>query len=91
MTTASGTGAHAQNLCTVAECEYNTAMGKYNEKGKDLALAVGNGTSDTARSNALELDWQGNLNIAGKINSEAVEIATLTNLEIHDLIVRANG
>ena len=66
-------------------------MGKYNEKGKDLALAVGNGTSDTARSNALELDWNGNLTLAGKINSSAVEISTLTNLEIHDLIVLANG
>ena len=90
-TEASGAYSHAQNRCTVAEYAANTAMGKYNEKGKDLALAVGNGSSDTARSNALELDWQGNLNIAGKINSEAVEIATLTNLEIHDLIVRANG
>ena len=66
-------------------------MGKYNEKGKDLALAIGNGTSNTARSNALELDWNGNLTLAGKINSEAVEISTLTNLEIHDLIVLANG
>ena len=90
-TTASGNFAHSQNFWTYAEYDYNTAMGKYNEKGKDLALAVGNGTSDTARSNALELDWQGNLNIAGKINSEAVEISTLTNLEIHDLIVLANG
>lgn len=90
-TRADGNYSHAQNKGTVAEYNSNTAIGKYNEKGKDLALAVGNGSSDTARSNALELDWQGNLNIAGKINSEAVEIATLTNLEIHDLIVRANG
>ena len=82
---------HVQNTGTVAQYENNTSMGKYNKKSKNLALAVGNGTSDTARSNALELDWNGNLTLAGKINSEAVEIETLTNLEIHDLIVLANG
>lgn len=90
-TRAGGAYSHAQNKGTVAQYSSNTAMGKYNEKGKDLALAVGNGTSDTSRSNALELDWNGNLTLAGKINSEAVEIETLTNLEIHDLIVLANG
>lgn len=90
-TKASGDCSHAQNTGTVAQYDSNTAMGKYNEKGKDLALAVGNGTSDRARSNALELDWNGNLTLAGKINSEAVEISALTNLEIHDLIVLAKG
>lgn len=32
------------------------------------AFVIGNGESDSTRSNALKVDWDGNLNIAGKIN-----------------------
>ncbi|MCH5324191.1 MAG: hypothetical protein J1E39_03155, partial [Eubacterium sp.] len=46
----------------------NTVFGKFNID-KDLALCIGNGTGagDTPRSNALELDWDGNLHISGKL------------------------
>jgi len=62
---------------------YNTVIGKYNKatvsgSGSsttytnvgDYAFIIGNGTADTtaARSNALTVDWSGNLVTAGTIN-----------------------
>ena len=44
------------------------AFGKYNNPG-DYAIMVGNGTSDTARSNALTVDWSGNLVTSGSVSA----------------------
>ncbi len=51
----------------------NFAMGYYNKKyenGKelDLPFSFGGGTSDDDRKNLIELDWNGNLWIAGNLN-----------------------
>ena len=43
------------------------AIGKYNSPNEDYALMVGNGTSGVYRSNALEVDWNGNTIIAGTL------------------------
>ena len=58
-TTASGDYSHAQNLGTVASEDAQTAIGKYNEDAADAALIVGNGTSDSDRSNAFWVNWNG--------------------------------
>ena len=56
--------------------ELPSNSGKYNinDSGSDWSLGnfsfiVGNGTSDTSRSNAYTLDWQGNGTFAGTVSS----------------------
>ena len=66
-TTASGNYSHAQNVGTAAGYEAQTAIGKYNDNNSDNAFEVGNGTADNARSNALAVDWSGNVRSDGSI------------------------
>lgn len=58
--------------CGINSC----TLGKYNvaDFNNLYAVIVGNGSS-SARSNALTLDWSGNLNVAGNVNG--VDIANL--------------
>ena len=60
-TTASGQDSHAGGYYTVADGENMTAIGKYNTKNSGKAFAIGNGTSDTDRSDAFAVDWTGNI------------------------------
>lgn len=55
--------AHAQNYYTIARSKYQTALGKYNiaDNADIYAVIIGNGTADNARSNALTVDWAGNV------------------------------
>ena len=80
-TIASGNYSHAQNDGTKAQGESQTALGKYNVADSTSAVIIGNGTADNARSNALTVDWSGNINIASgakyKING--------TNLSASDV------
>lgn len=72
-TVAHGNNTHAQNLGTYARGRSQTVIGEYNyhdydatttyQRGK-YALIVGNGNADNNRSNALTVDWSGNVNIA---------------------------
>lgn len=66
-TTASGHYSHAQNYRTIASSKNQTALGKYNveDNADTYAVIVGNGTSDSARSNALTVDWDGDVETAG--------------------------
>lgn len=81
-TTASGYYSHAEGMNTIASGEashvegignkiynsYQHVQGKYNvDDHSDYAHIVGNGTSDTARSNAHVLDWSGNAWFAGNV------------------------
>lgn len=61
-TVASGRFSHAQNDTTIAAGDRQTALGRYNiaDEDGDYAVIVGNGT-DTNRSNALTVDWDGNV------------------------------
>ena len=58
---ASGEGSHAGGRFTVADGNYMTAIGKYNTRNSSKAFAIGNGTSDKARSDAFAVDWKGNI------------------------------
>lgn len=60
-TTASGQNSHAEGISTKASSECQHVQGKYNiEDTEDkYAFIIGNGTSDSNRSNAVAIDWNG--------------------------------
>ena len=70
----------ATNKSTIAGSEAQSARGKYNIEDADDVYAdiVGNGNSDTDRSNAYTLDWNGNGWFAGNITigADKEEVAT---------------
>ena len=67
-TTASGYSSHAEGYHTFAYSAYQHVQGKYNVKDSQNKYAhiVGNGTSESARSNAHTLDWNGNAWFKGR-------------------------
>ncbi len=75
-TVSSGSYSHAQNENTIAQGMSQTAIGEYNiaqgsinsRVNTDHAFIIGNGTADASRSNALTVDWAGNLVTAGTVN-----------------------
>lgn len=80
---ASATSSYAFGYRAKTTSSYTTALGKYNDPG-NYALMVGKGTSNEARSNALTLDWNGNLWIAGGMAPSRVATgsdATVGNLD----------
>lgn len=62
-TIASGDLSHASGFCTIAASHYQTVIGHFNmiDTTDTFAFIIGNGSSDTARSNALTVDWSGNI------------------------------
>ncbi len=70
-TIATGNNSHAEGQNTIASAQASHAQGRYNIEDTSLQYAhiVGNGTADTARSNAHTLDWSGNAWYAGSITA----------------------
>lgn len=75
-TTAQGKTSHSEGTETIANHLSQHVQGEYNIADASTAVAtergnyahiVGNGTSDTARSNAHTLDWSGNAWFAGDV------------------------
>lgn len=66
---ARGSYSHCEGQGTVATANASHVGGKYNIKDTNNIYAeiIGNGTSDTARSNARTLDWSGNEGLAGSL------------------------
>ena len=79
-TTASGVYSHAEGFHTKASGSYSHVQGKYNIDDTDgkYAHIVGNGTIDTARSNAHTLDWEGNAWYAGTVEGTAMIVKSST-------------
>lgn len=73
-TEATGDYAHAQNYRTVAASENQTALGKWNviDSANAYAVIVGNGSAVNARSNALTVDWDGDVVADGTIRSNGI-------------------
>lgn len=83
---ASGSNSHAEGYHTIARGEHSHAsgnhtiagvevfaLGRYNKKAEDVALVVGNGWGNDSyeyRSDALVLDYSGNLHISGKLTAD---------------------
>ena len=68
-TTASGNSSHAEGFNTTASSDYQHTQGKYNieDSSNIYADIIGNGTSDTKKSNASTVDWSGNAWYAGNV------------------------
>lgn len=93
-TEASATASHASGAGTIAQGIYQTVVGVYNTAegdgsssgGNHLLFIVGNGTDDNNRSNALAVDWAGDVVASGDITDGAGN--TLSQM-VND--VRMNG
>ena len=75
-TVASGDSAHASGRYTISNHRSQKVFGEWNKEDNSSASAtmrgnyieiVGNGTSESNRSNARTLDWQGNETLAGDL------------------------
>jgi len=68
---AGGYASHTEGSYTVTYTAYQHAQGKYNIKDNQGVYAhiVGNGTSNSERSNAHTLDWNGNAWYAGSVSA----------------------
>lgn len=60
-TSATGSFSHSQNMGTTAAYDYQTAIGIYNDNQSGNLFEVGNGTSDSARSNAFAVSRTGEI------------------------------
>ena len=71
-TTASGYASHAEGCDTKASSDYQHVQGQYNIEDTENRYLhiVGNGSSDTERSNAHTLDWNGNAWYQGKLSQD---------------------
>ena len=69
-TIASGENSHAEGYYTKASGQQQHVQGKYNIVDTSYAHIVGNGSSETSRSNAHTLDWNGNAWYAGKLSQD---------------------
>ena len=89
MTTASGKYSHAEGSETIAAGNNQHVEGRYNieDTSNKYAHIVGNGNSDTERSNAHTLDWSGNAWFAGEVkvggtSQDDASAKTLATIEI---------
>ena len=87
ITTASGDCAHAEGDGTIAKHKSAHVCGEYNSPDSSTAGAylrgmyvviVGNGTSDSKRSNAHTLDWSGNAWFAGTVEGTGIILKSST-------------
>ena len=62
-----GNGTFTVGRELVAENDSQVSIGRYNDNQSGNAFEIGNGTADNARSNALTVDWSGNVEAAGDI------------------------
>lgn len=71
-TKANGRCSHSEGCDTIANGEYQHVQGKFNiaDKENKYVHIVGNGTSDTKRSNAHTIDWKGNAEFAGTVTAK---------------------
>ena len=79
-TTASGNYSHAEGYHTKASSKYQHVQGKYNieDTSDTYAEIIGNGTSDSERSNAATVDWSGNAWYAGTVEGKALILPSST-------------
>lgn len=68
---------HVEGIGTQAVYPYQHIQGKYNVNG-NYAHILGNGTSDTERSNAHWVDWDGNAWYAGELEAKDIIIKSST-------------
>ena len=67
MTSAIGNSSHSEGVYTISMGDVQHVQGKYNIADNTSAFILGNGTSTTARSNAMTVDWSGNMVLEGEL------------------------
>ena len=78
-TTASGNFSHAEGYYTKASSDYQHVQGKFNiedTEGK-FVFIIGNGTSDSVRSNAIAIGWDGLIYLNN--SSTGIDLTSLKN------------
>ena len=101
-TQANGIASHSEGIGTIASQDYQTVSGKYNVEDIDNQYVhiVGNGISNTTRSNAHTLDWNGNAWYQGDIytggrnqlqGNKVLTTADISFNESGELVVTING
>ena len=75
-TKANGIASHAEGEGTIAQRRGQTAMGRWNVADSDSMLIVGNGSSDTARSNAFKVSSKGVGYFASDVYANNKKLAT---------------
>ncbi len=85
-TNAYGKYSHAGGYCTIADSEAQTVIGKHNigDRNNKYAFIIGNGTSSP--SNALTVDWQGNMSLP----TGHIDTIDMTTTEISNFIAELN-
>ena len=73
-TVASGGSSHASNTYTIAASQDQTAIGRFNvqDSNDTYAFIIGNGLNTSSRSNALTVDWNGNVRFGGQNSWEKI-------------------
>lgn len=66
---ARGARSFAAGFGIVAESENQAVFGQYNDNDSNNLLEIGNGTSDSSRSNAFTVDWSGNISSGGDVTA----------------------
>lgn len=89
---ASGNYAFAEGSGTIASGEAQHVQGKYNIEDTENKYAhiVGNGTNNSARSNAHTIDWEGNAWFAGNIMANGILLTDQVTKDIYELVI-SNG
>lgn len=64
---ANGVASHAEGFNTIANADYQHVQGKFNKPDTSSLFIIGNGEDANSRSNAMMVDWNGNLKIAGQL------------------------
>ena len=82
-TKANSSNSHTEGEYTIATSKNQHVQGKYNieDSSNTYAHIVGNGTSDTDRSNAHTLDWNGNAWFQGNVYIGGTSQSNATKLE----------
>ena len=83
-TEAYGSYSSAQNLGTFAFGQAQTVIGRFNVEDyeNDYAFIIGNGTDDENRSNALTIDWNGNIEPAPSFLLPIASADTLGGIKV---------
>lgn len=77
--------------------DFQTAIGKYNisDSNSTYAFIIGNGTASNARSNALTVDWSGNVDIPSgakyKINGTALSASDVGAIASSDIVTSVSS
>ena len=70
---------HASGRHTIIASDAGTSIGKYNDASQNILFVIGDGTSDTSRSDALIVHVDGNLSIFNDISMNGGQITFIAD------------